>query len=287
MDLVVPFPAAPGRAGAAPPEHAAAASAAAPTGSLAWDLAPGTPARATLDGLPVLDLHQHIFRAGRKIKEHFVPAFTRAMVGVLLGLRASVRAAAAARVAAAAAHVLTADAWAKLFHILPALLLSADGARSRAVRFGMLDAGDLAPVVDGELRFSRANALKVRGAPSLKEVRRAAVAAARLAVPGGLRRAVRALEGGTEAFTASTPVTLAHLESKHPAGDAPPASRRRRWRRGRWRPCVPRSWVWGRRRSPLPTCARAFDASTPRPALGRPPSATCSSSNASLRGGPC
>ena len=156
------------------------------------------------------------FLRGRRSKRTWYLPFAFALVGVLEGLQAAVTAASAQP--AAASLSATAAAWAKLLHLLPVLLLSKDGRKSRAERFALFTAGDLSALLTSELRYSETRAKAPRQHPTEPKLMRDAVKAAHQA-RGGCKRAARMLAGGVDAFAPNTPATLDVLRSKHPAGD--------------------------------------------------------------------
>lgn len=230
--MAVPFPEPPAAAAVGAPDGAAAGGAEAPPPwALEWDLSGGTAARRALDALsPEYILEHHLF-TGTALKANYVPHFAGALAGVLAGLQAAVTAAAAppppglAPVGGAAADPAaaraTAGAWAKMLHLLPALLASSDGSVKRGDRFTAFLAGDLGGLSAQALRYARHQAAKPRPADTAESIRRKAVRAARRKSKGGLRRAARMLAEGAATFAGDSQAKLDVMHRKHPVGDPP------------------------------------------------------------------
>jgi hypothetical protein len=192
----------------------------------AWTLAPDTPQRRALDALPLDAILKAPLRSGHKIKPQYVPAFTAALVAALAGLRLAVEEGSAATPAGAEAqHAATAMAWAKLFHLLPTLLLIPDGSITRAARFAFFSAGDLAALIAPALATARGQAQAAADRRQRDGASAAAAAAhgdrvvAAARKPGGMRRAARMLSEGADSSSPRTEATLAKLQQKHPQGD--------------------------------------------------------------------
>ena len=116
-----------------------------------------------------------------------------------------------------AAHInaqATAAAWAKLWHLIPCILLVPDGRESRKQRYGDFAAGNWHVTLQHTLVFIDQRAVTPR-TPQTKAAQRPRVARQ----PGGMRRVARAAYAGPNTSSPRTAATLAALQLKHPAGD--------------------------------------------------------------------
>jgi hypothetical protein len=171
-----------------------------------WGLASGTAARVCLDKLDTRNILKIVLPVSKRLKRQFAPQFSRALVHALAGLREST----------AAADPLLGDAWAKLWHLVPALLLVPDGRPSRATRFRLFETGHIAYLVQVTLDFAVQRMSKEHVHADTDSDLSAAADRAR---KQGLSRVARQLMEEEVQFAPRDQSTLDKLAAKHPAGD--------------------------------------------------------------------
>jgi hypothetical protein len=171
-----------------------------------WSLAHNEPGRALLDTMQVTTLLKHDLPVSRKLNPDFAPLKTEAFVFVLRGNQT----------ATLQQDTQLQDAWAKLLHLLPTLLLSPDGAISRERRFRHFAAGHLCYLINAALAFAKKRAQAYIRQPRSKDPASVAQTARR---SGGLRRAAAILRAASIESPPRNADTFTKLQAKHPAGD--------------------------------------------------------------------
>ena len=132
--------------------------------------------------------------------------FSRALTHTLDGLRRST----------ASGDTDLGDAWAKLLHLLPALLMAPDGRLARDRRFRLFETGHVAYLVQITLTFARDRMVRQDAQSALDFDLQAAASQAR---KQGLSRVARQLMEDEVQFAPRDQSTLDTLSRKHPAGD--------------------------------------------------------------------
>lgn len=173
----------------------------------AWNLAPGQAARTLLDSISVHSLLQHDLPVSRKLKSVYAPLYTEALTFVLRGLKSAMQ----------RPDEQLGDAWAKLWHLLPCLLLCPDGSISRERRFRHFAVGHISFLVTGALSFAKKRAQAYHRKPRSADAASVAHMARR---SGGLKRAAACLRAASLDSPPRNQETFDKLLAKHPAGDA-------------------------------------------------------------------
>jgi hypothetical protein len=182
-----------------------------------WSLERGSCRRTALDELSVSDIETRQLLTCRSIPIRFTAAFAKALAYTLRGLRTATAAAATAENAAYTSAEATAAAWAKLWQLIPSILLVPDGRESRKQRFGVFATGLWHVTLQHTLAFVDQRAVAPR-TPQTKAAQRAAHPRVARQL-GGMERVARAAATGPNTSSPRTAATLAALQLKHPVGD--------------------------------------------------------------------
>ncbi|CAN0176548.1 unnamed protein product, partial [Phaeothamnion confervicola] len=206
-----------------------------PARRFSWTLSTASVAEP-LDSVSIEgDLNVLVFETVCQVPAEWVESFCCAVCHVLLLLFDSVSPAAAPSPAAElppipsvpsslpadflpAGSGITLERAVKLLHLVAALLLGADGARSRRERFAQFAKGELGPLIADLLRFSRRQRPPAQAVPpGDAEVPMVQRAASFLRRHRGIGKAAQALTGTPMA--PRTVGTALQLEAKHPHED--------------------------------------------------------------------
>ena len=171
-----------------------------------WGLDQGSAVRECLDEYGIQDLLTITMPVSKRLARQHAASFSRALTHTLDGLRRST----------ASGDTDLGDAWAKLLHLLPALLMAPDGRLARDRRFRLFETGHVAYLVQITLKFARDRMVRqdAQSAPDFD-----LQAAASQARKQGLSRVARQLMEDEVQFAPRDQSTLDKLSRKHPAGD--------------------------------------------------------------------
>jgi hypothetical protein len=190
--------------------------------SYEWTLNTDTPQRAALEALTVDDILRRQWRTIASQKGSWNKLFAVALEYVLRGVRTSHAAALTAHNSDGSGDdsgaMSECAAWCTLLQLLPALLLSPDGAVTRSNRFMHFAMGSWPSLISGLIRFTDKMTEKERSHGGTGG--RLADTARRLRQPGGIGRTAHTIMNGPDSASPHSTATLAALQLKHPPGPA-------------------------------------------------------------------
>ena len=217
------------RAAAVAAAAAAATGAPPPVLSLEWSLSGSSAldaaARAAIDSLSAHDLLDHVYFVAKTIRFRHRTPVLQCLHWTLSQYQRAVTDAAAANVENRAAATAAADAYCKLWFLLPTLLLLPDGSKhSRAARIRLFHKGDLPTLVASTLQVCDARAVRDRRNLVHGSTEHHQYLSALARRPGGIGQAARIMSQTAadrhRQLSHRPQDVLQTLRDKHPAPDA-------------------------------------------------------------------